>query len=166
MKDCLPRLAVLLKSNDEAVLKDGCWGLMYMCRLSIDAVVRSGACEPLTKLLMHSSDDVCCVALEALSAIFSNGSTAHKTQIAHYNVFPRLRYLLHSKRERTREITCSTLANVVRTFSSARIAARPPAAITMLHRSALPVPCCGRCRPSLFRACGDHRLQIVQWPVV
>ena len=52
---------MLIKSTDEAVLKDGCWGLMYICRLSIDAVVKSGAVRPLVKLLMHSSDDVCCV---------------------------------------------------------------------------------------------------------
>jgi HEAT repeat protein len=42
--------------------------------LSIDAVIASGACEPLVKLLMHPSDDVCCVALEALSAIFGGGT--------------------------------------------------------------------------------------------
>ena len=96
------------------MLKDGCWGLMYICRLSIDAVVDSGACAPLVKLLMHSSDDVCCVALEALSAIFGNGNVHHKRKIIDYQVLPRLRYLLHSRRERTREIACTALANIAR----------------------------------------------------
>lgn len=104
VKECLPRLAELLKYQDEAVLKDACWGLMYMCRLNIVAVLDSGACEPLVKLLMHSSDDVCCVALEALSAIFSNGTVEHRLRILEYNLFPRLRHLLHSRRERTREV--------------------------------------------------------------
>lgn len=53
----------------------------YICRLSIDAVVASGVCAPLVKLLLHSSDDVCCVALEALSAIFSNGTIDHKLRL-------------------------------------------------------------------------------------
>eukprot|EP00039_Didymoeca_costata_P010135 m.135908 g.135908 ORF g.135908 m.135908 type:complete len:733 (+) comp14719_c0_seq2:170-2368(+) len=114
VKDCLPRLAALIHSSDEAVLKDGCWGLMYICRLSIDAVVESGACEPLVKLLMHSSDEVCCVALEALSAIFGNGGLHHKERIMEYNVLPRLRYLLYSRRERTREIACTALVNLIR----------------------------------------------------
>eukprot|EP00037_Helgoeca_nana_P029145 m.346710 g.346710 ORF g.346710 m.346710 type:complete len:767 (+) comp27915_c0_seq1:48-2348(+) len=113
VKGCLPRLAQLLQSHDEAVLKDSCWGLMYMCRLSTDAVIASGACEPLVKLLMHPSDDVCCVALEALSAIFSNGTLDHKFKLVEYNLFPRLRYLLHSRRERTREVACVTLANAM-----------------------------------------------------
>jgi tetratricopeptide (TPR) repeat protein len=114
VKECLPRLAALIKSTDEAVLKDGCWGLMYICRLNIDAVVNSGACKPLVKLLMHNSDDVCCVALEALSAIFGNGKVQHKRTVIAYQVLPRLRYLLHSRRERTREIACTALANIIR----------------------------------------------------
>lgn len=59
VRSCLPRLATLIKSTDEAVLKDGCWGLMYICRLSVNAVVESGACEPLTKLLSVSTPPFC-----------------------------------------------------------------------------------------------------------
>ena len=33
VKECLPRLAKLIKSNNEAVLRDACWGVMYMCKL-------------------------------------------------------------------------------------------------------------------------------------
>lgn len=95
VKDCLPRLASLIQSSDEAVLKDGCWGIMYMCRLSIDAVVASGACERLVHLLTHNSDDVCCVAMEALSTIFAHGVKEHKKQILRCDVLPRLRLLLH-----------------------------------------------------------------------
>ena len=45
MKECLPRLAKLIKSNNEAVLRDACWGVMYMCKLSIQEVLDSGACK-------------------------------------------------------------------------------------------------------------------------
>ena len=45
VKECLPRLAKLIKSNNEAVLRDACWGVMYMCKLSIQEVLDSGACE-------------------------------------------------------------------------------------------------------------------------
>ena len=34
--------------------------------------------DTLVKLLMHSSDDVTCVALEALLAIFTNGNLEQK----------------------------------------------------------------------------------------
>ena len=37
--------------------------------------------DTLVKLLMHSSDDVTCVALEALSAIFTNGNLEQKKVI-------------------------------------------------------------------------------------
>ena len=45
VKECLPSLAKLIKSNNEAVLRDACWGVMYMCKLSIQEVLDSGACE-------------------------------------------------------------------------------------------------------------------------
>ncbi|KAL5249142.1 hypothetical protein ACHWQZ_G018100 [Mnemiopsis leidyi] len=113
VKECLPRLAKLIKSNNEAVLRDACWGVMYMCKLSIQEVLDSGACDTLVKLLMHSSDDVTCVALEALLAIFTNGNLEQKKYAAiTCRALPRLRFLLHNKRERTREIACQALSHI------------------------------------------------------
>ena len=46
--------------------------------VSCHVLTRFNSGDTLVKLLMHSSDDVTCVALEALLAIFTNGNLEQK----------------------------------------------------------------------------------------
>jgi hypothetical protein len=77
--------------------------------LSVPHLSAFSRAHPLTGSLAH---------VRALTrTIFTNALCAyqveHKLRLVEYNLFPRLRYLLHSKRERTREVACVTLANAV-----------------------------------------------------
>lgn len=64
---------------------------------------------------MHTSDEVVCVALEAIGAVFNHGSIEHRRRVvADFNLLPRLRFLLHSKRDRNKEITCTALGALAR----------------------------------------------------
>eukprot|EP00050_Salpingoeca_kvevrii_P015473 m.47189 g.47189 ORF g.47189 m.47189 type:complete len:740 (-) comp6343_c0_seq2:145-2364(-) len=117
--ECLPRLVRLIHSADEAVLKDACWGIMYLCRLDIVAVVESGAAMQLSRLLLHSTESVCLVALEAIGHISSSKDPEHSLVVIETGVLPRLRHLLHSKRSKTSIPACTAVFKIVRECDAA-----------------------------------------------
>jgi hypothetical protein len=58
VKDCLPRLARLLRSYDEAVLKDACWGLMFVDhRTPLDCFIAClSFCTGIVARTLHTRD--------------------------------------------------------------------------------------------------------------
>ncbi|TVU21005.1 hypothetical protein EJB05_30614, partial [Eragrostis curvula] len=70
VKPALPMLQQLIHSQDEEIISDACWVLIYLSSDSVEniqAVIESGVCPRLVELLTHSSPSVLIAALHVIA---------------------------------------------------------------------------------------------------
>jgi HEAT repeat protein len=134
VRPALPSLAQLLFSPDEEVLVDACWTLSYLSRGSnekIQAVIDSGVCHQLIKLLPHSSPAVQTPVLRVVGNIVKGNDS--QTQFI-TGAIPACAHLFSSPNEDVREEAAVVLGNIA--LYSAAVVAEMGAIPALVHLQA------------------------------
>ena len=117
VRNALPTLAGLISKEgpqDEEVLTDACWALSYLSdgpNYKIQAVIESGVCTHLVKLLKHKSFKVQTPALRTVGNIVTGDDLQTQT-IINCQALPCLLSLLSSTKKSIRKEACWTISNI------------------------------------------------------
>ncbi|XP_072995167.1 importin subunit alpha-4-like isoform X1 [Typha latifolia] len=115
IRAALPVLCFLIQLSDEEVLVDACWSISYLSDGSneiIQAIIESGVCPILIKLLLHPSETICIPALKTLGNIVTGDDT--QTQVVIDNgALPYLFQLLTRRNKKViKRHACWIISNI------------------------------------------------------
>ncbi|KAJ1283677.1 hypothetical protein BS78_03G146900 [Paspalum vaginatum] len=117
VKPALQVLLQLIHSEDEDVLTGVCWALYYLSRsnddnASIQALIETGACPRLVKLLTHHSPSVAFPSLRVIGNI-ATGDEAQTQCIVDHQALPYLLDLLITNPNKdVKKEACRTISNI------------------------------------------------------
>ncbi|WVZ71232.1 hypothetical protein U9M48_019844 [Paspalum notatum var. saurae] len=117
VKPALQVLQHLIHSEDEDVLTDACWAIYYLSRSNddnnnIQAVIETGACPRLVKLLSHHSASVVFPSLRVIGNI-ATGDDAQTQCIVDHQALPYLlNILIKNQNKDVKKEACWTISNI------------------------------------------------------
>ncbi|XP_050384308.1 importin subunit alpha-1a-like isoform X5 [Argentina anserina] len=115
VKPALPALARLIRLNDEEVLTDACWALSYLSdgtNDKIQAVIESGVCPRLVKLLLHPSPSVLIPALRTVGNIVTGDHMQTQVIIQHQALPCLLTLLTNNHTKSIKKEVCWAISNI------------------------------------------------------
>lgn len=118
VRDSLPVLTQLIKSQDEEVLIDACWALSYLSddtgpqNQKIQAVLDASVAETLVNLLEHVSASVKTPALRTVGNIVTGDDGQTQQILGCKNFLPQVYSLLFDQKKGIRKEACWTISNI------------------------------------------------------
>lgn len=118
VRESLPILAELIKSDDDEVLIDACWALSYLSddtgpqNQKIQAVLEARVADTLVNLLSHNSASVKTPALRTVGNIVTGDDSQTQEILKCNNFLALLNQLLYDQKKGIRKEACWTISNI------------------------------------------------------